>query len=242
MAAPPEHAPKVVAAPGAIDVDGRSPVVIATPTAIVIDGKAILQITNGQPAPDEIQGGALGIKLPRVTSVLMERVEQLTKQGPVPRLELVVDPQLTYQLLLRLIYSAKQAGFRDFGIVVAVGTATKAIPITLPDNAPSVMPSASPASRPLGLMLAITKSKLLLWSTNGEEGTLSTPKVASTHIDDITKALADIATHHAADKEIIVVAEGSIPMQAVADALAVVRQTADGHELFPTILLSAGFE
>jgi biopolymer transport protein ExbD len=236
MAAVTEHAPKVAAAPGAIDIDGQSPVVIATPTGIVIDGKAILQITNGQPAPDEIQG--LGMMLPRVTNVLTERVEQLAKQGPIPRLELVVDPKLSYKLLVQLIYSAKKAGFRDFGIVVAVGTATKAIPITLPDPAPHV----AATTPPLGLILTIVAGKLLVWSTSGEEGTLVEPKVSSTNLADIAKPLADIATRHAGDKQIIVMAEGTTPMQQVADALALVRQTADGHELFPTILLSAGIE
>jgi biopolymer transport protein ExbD len=230
-----EHAPKVAAAPGAIDLDDRSPVVIATPTAIVIDGKAILQLTDGQPTADELQGSAHDIKLPRVTSFLKATLEELSRHGAVPRLALVVDPQLTYKLFIQLVYSAKQAGFRDFGIVVTVGTATKVIPITLPDKAPPV-PGA------LGLMLGVTSKNLLLWSISGQEGTLQAPKVTTTRTDELAKALADIATRHAADKDIIVMADEPTPMQAVAEAYAVVRKTADGHDLFPTILLSAGFE
>ena len=243
-AAPFEHVPKVAAAPGASEV-GDGPMLIATSTGIVVDGKALIAITNGQPDPAEIEGGAIGLVLPRVERFLAAMIQADAKRDPMQPLQLVIDPKLPYKLLIQVMFSAKKAGFVSFGIVVSAGGVTKSIPLVLPDRADPKHPDPT---QPLGMMVALNNGKLLLWSTSGVEGTLQAPKTVTSPAD-LVKALDEIRTRRwtkaprsDVDNQIIVMANATDSMQSVAEVLAVVRATPDGRDLFPRILLSTGFE
>jgi biopolymer transport protein ExbD len=242
--APLKDVPQVAAAPGASDLGEGDPMLIATSTGIVVNGKAIIGLTNGQPDPVEIQGGAIGIELPRLETFLAAMIQANAKRDPNQPLQLVLGPKLPYKLLIQVSFTAKKAGFTRFGIVVAAGGTTKSIPIVLPDKADLKHPT-----QPLGMMVALNKGKLVLWSLSGEEGTLKAPKVTATSTADLVKALDEIRTRRwtkaprsEADNQIIVMANATDSMQTVADVLAVLRATPDGRELFPQILLSSGFE
>jgi len=75
---------------------------------------------------------------------------------------------------------------------------------------------------------------------------LQKPKldVAPDHVADVRKALAEIAARRTpkADEQIILMADGVIPMQKVAEAMAAMRSDDTGKPLFPSIVLSTGFE
>ena len=234
MSAAPANAPKVTGA-GFVELDASAPVVVATQNGIVIEGKMILALRDGAVAPDELEGGAMGIALPRVR----EFMKALLAAKPV---QLVIDPHLTYKVLVELIFTIKQLGIADFSIVVAVGDAAKGIPLTLRTATPGPRPGVRP-------VVSIDGDKLLLWSISGTEGTLKKPKLVAATAAEIGKALAEIVGRRWStgkrsddDRSIVVMAAGTTPMQTVADVLAVVRATPDGKELFPLIDLSTGFE
>jgi biopolymer transport protein ExbD len=104
------------------------------------------------------------------------------------------------------------------------------------------------------MLVSVTKTQLVLWSVSGAEGTLKQPKLAvplasKTAFAELGKALAEIVARRWPDgkrapdgRQIIVQADGVIPMQTIAQVLGAVRATPDNEELFPEILLSAGFE
>lgn len=237
MTAIPTNAPKVTGA-GFIEVVDSAPMVVATPRGIVIEGLAIVAIANGAVDPSELEGGAMGMTVPRIR----EYMKAVVAAKPVHRVQLLVDPSLPYKLLVQLIFTIKQAGFTEFSIVVAVEDTAKAIPLTL-------RPATSGRAPGLRPVVAITGAKLLLWSISGTEGTLKQPKLAAARPDEIGKALAEIvsrrwptAKRSNDDRAIVLMADAGTPMQTIADVLAVVRATPDGKELFPMIELSTGFE
>lgn len=240
-----EHAPRVQGA-GFVELDPNGPLLVATPTGIVVDGKAIVPIENGAIDPQDLEGGALGILIPR----LRDFVEALVaaRRGAV-RLQVAIDPALTYKVLIDVLFSTRAAGIQDHALVVRVGDAVQAIPLRLPTKAEAQM--LEPGKRPaaLGLFVAITGDKLVLWSLSGAEGTLRKPKLTAHGTDELAKALAEIIDRRwhgrargALDRRIIALASGADSMQRVAEVLAAVRARPDGQELFPDVLLSSGFE
>jgi len=223
-------------------------VAVATPTGVVIDGKAIISVRNGDVDPAEKEGGSMGIKIPRVTAFvekLLEAQRARTPGQPAGFL-LAIDKSLPYRLLVELMFSIKAAGVRDFSLI---GQASDlgVVPIKFPDKRPS-----EPATKdaPLGLAVAVTKDRLVLWSISGLEGTLNTPKlsVGRTDTAKLASAVAEIAKRRfpgkraQADRSIIVMADGAVSMQDVLATIVAVRTTADDKELFPDVLLSSGFE
>jgi biopolymer transport protein ExbD len=244
---------------------GTNPTTTITTTAIAIEGKAIVAVTNGDVDVSEKAGGALGIKIPRITSfvqALAKEQRELDQRGSShsmtfsldqpdsPIMTLIVDPATPYKLLIEAMYSIKSGGYGSFLIAVHAGSAVKAIPIALPDKqTPGKIPPPPPSD--LKMIVSLTKDKLILWSITGLEGSLQKPAVATTpdHVADVQKALAAIVANrwHGGERtpenrRIIVQADGGIPMQTVAAVIAGVRATADGKELFPSVLLSTGFE
>jgi biopolymer transport protein ExbD len=233
-----EAAPTLTDEPGLEKLDPAGPVLTATTTGITVEGKAIVAVKDGSVDPAELEGGALGVEIPRVSKFLTEIRQHMTATV----LRLAVDPTLTYRMLFSLAYTAQKAGFRDLALVVHAGHDLRAIPLTLPEKAP---PGAGTAG--LRLIVSITKDHLLLWSLSGTEGTLKKPAadVAPDHLADLRKAVAAIAERRKPqgdDQRIIVMADGAIPMQKVAEVMAAVRTDETGKPLFPTVLLSSGFE
>ena len=238
-------APVVTAAPGALAYDASAPVIHASKRAIVIDDKALVGLAHGVPDPEDLEG----TKLTRVASYLEVLGARVTKDGGSrPRLGIEIDPQLPYSLLVELISSAQVAGWRELGIVVVVGTTPMLIPISLPDATSiiSMVPTRpTPEAAPLGMMLAVKPAELDLWSTSGQEGTLQRPVAAATQAAAIATALGDIVARHwpagtkrpEGTQTIVVMAEGSTPMQQIVEALAVIRLRPDGGELFPKVQL-----
>lgn len=103
---------------------------IITPNGIVVEGKTIVPVANGAVDPSEKEGGALGLKLPRLTNFLaslrQEELRAFQRSGldpakaPPPELLVIADRTTPYRLLLEVMFSAKQkeAGYKHFRLIV----------------------------------------------------------------------------------------------------------------------------
>ena len=100
---------------------------IITPSAILVDGLPLATIRDGQVDASELEGGALGLKIPKLTSYLQNRRALTAQQaalegGKPPELELfiIADKTTPYGVLHRVFYSAKQkeVGYKRFRLIV----------------------------------------------------------------------------------------------------------------------------
>ena len=111
-------------------VEEKSWVLLITKRGINIEGKTIVSITNGSVDASEKEGGALGLKIPRLTNFLgslrQEELKSLQRAGkdpskaPPPELLIIADRETPYRLLLEVLFSAKQkeAGYKHFRLIV----------------------------------------------------------------------------------------------------------------------------
>jgi len=110
--------------------EGASTLII-TKTGIVVEGKSIVSVNNGDVDAAEKEGGAQGIKIPRLTNFLAAlhaQEDQLHRQKPgydpakqpPPELLIIADRTTPYRLLLQVMFSAKQkeAGYKHFRLIV----------------------------------------------------------------------------------------------------------------------------
>jgi biopolymer transport protein ExbD len=115
-------------------------VIITTTGIVVFDGKdafSIVAVRNGDVDPSEKEGGALGVKIPKLTSFLgnfrQAQEGELKRRGkPIPdppELMIIADRTTPYRLLVQVIFSAKdkQSGYKRFRLIV-----TKHAPIAAP--------------------------------------------------------------------------------------------------------------
>lgn len=240
-----KYAPQVQGA-GFVEIEPDRPLLVATPSVIVLDGKSIVAVVNGEIDPAEIQGGATGVLIPRLRAFVAALA---TNRGGPMRLQLAIDPALTYKFLIGVLFTTRAAGVTDCALVVRVGDDAKAIPVRLREPPAASVHGNGKGLAGLGLIVSIDGDKLLLWSSSGAEGTEHKPKRTVHHADELANALAEIvdrrwqgAARSDLDRRIVVLARGAESMQRVAEVLAVVRARPDGRELFPDILLSSGFE
>ena len=225
------------------------PAIVVTKTGIVFEGKAIVSVTDGDVAPDDKEGGALGMKISRLSAFATALVTS-TKPPPAGFM-IALDQSTPYRLFMEILFSAKQAPMKHFGLACKTGTSIGSLPVTLPDRAPDKASAKRPAKPALGLVVAMTVDKLHLWSMSGTEGTPQKPRlvVARTELATLTGALAQIvkrrfgtAKRTDENRQILVMADPGIPMKDVVGLLVAVRTAADGTELFPDVVLSSGFE
>ncbi|MBL0213710.1 MAG: biopolymer transporter ExbD [Myxococcales bacterium] len=110
--------------------EGASTLII-TKTGIVVEGKSIVSVNSGDVDAAEKEGGAQGIKIPRLTNFLAAlhaQEEALHRQKPgydpakatPPELLIIADRTTPYRLLLQVMFSAKQkeAGYKHFRLIV----------------------------------------------------------------------------------------------------------------------------
>ena len=123
-----------VAGPGYVAAKG-DPSILVTTRGFVIDGMAIVSLTNGDVAPDEKEGGALGMKIGRLTTM----GAKLAAKHLSPPLVIAFDRRLTYRVLVETLFSLKQkeSGWKDFGVLATAKGKTVMVPLSLPDRAPT---------------------------------------------------------------------------------------------------------
>lgn len=109
---------------------------VITKTGVVVasttGSQTVVTIANGQIDPAAKEGGALGVKIPRLTSFLSTlRAKQIEAKktedptfdpakAPPPELMIVADRTTPYRTLIEVMFSAKQkeAGFKRFRLIV----------------------------------------------------------------------------------------------------------------------------
>jgi hypothetical protein len=238
--------------------------VVVSASAIEVEGKQVVPVTGGDVAASEKEGGALGMKIPKLTKFLQAWGEA-SKDAAAP-VRLLVEPATASRVLFSVIVSSRDAGARAFRLVVARPDGSiGALPIELPDAKASTgtlieldaaKKKAPPPDAPAGLILSVTRDKLILWSMSGLEGTLDAPKLVvpaeGGHFDleKVTASLVEIAQRRWPDagrrpadtRSIIIQVEGAARFQELAGLIAAARTRPDGSPLFPDVLLALGFE
>lgn len=119
--------------------DGASTLII-TKEGIVLEGQPIASISNGNIDPAQKEGGATGLKIPRLTTFLgnLRKQEMIDKRSKDPtydpakdpaELLVIADRTTPYHVLVEVMFSAKQkeAGYNRFRLIVQ-----KAFPQTAP--------------------------------------------------------------------------------------------------------------
>ena len=224
-------------------------VVITSKSAIAIDGKTVVPITNGKPAPSELEGGEHGRKLLHLQPALTASHDEV--------LVLAVDRATPYRLLVDEMFTAKSkpVAIRRFAIVAAVkGThARTALMLNLPEMRPAAAGALVPAgagaaaTAPLRLIVTETADELRVWSLDGGEGTLEEPALRVAHSDPdaankVRSALAAIVKRRfdghlpKDEREIVFMAADAEPAATFIPVMAAM------HAVVPDIVLSSGFE
>jgi hypothetical protein len=110
---------------------GASPLVVVTPSALTIDGAPVLTLRDGAVDAADKEGGALGMKIPKLVS----RLASVTGSHDAT-VTVAIDRRLTYRLLVEVLFSAKQreAGWKRFAVLARANGKLVAFPITLPDK------------------------------------------------------------------------------------------------------------
>ncbi|MEO8707198.1 MAG: hypothetical protein ABI867_44635 [Kofleriaceae bacterium] len=239
-----------------ISGDDHAMTVVATPSALSVEGKAIASIRNGAFDPAELEGGALGIKLPRLTDFTAAFVQA---SPTTTRARLMLDAATPYRVLFSIMYSMKPTLTR-FDLVARVGEDLVTCPVVLPErkqvssgvdldqqirDVRDGKPVPPPTNVSLKLWVSVTATEVLVWSVSGLEGTLKTPAsklplTSPSLVTDLRKVLADIAQRHA-DRDLVIQADGAVPLQRIAEILGAVRATPTGAPMFVDVVFATGF-
>ena len=105
---------------------------IITPSAILVEGVEIVSVTNGDVDASQKEGGAANSrKIVKLTEYLgnlrVVHEEKLRRENkpvpPVPELMIIADRTTPYNLLLNVMFSAKEkeAGYKRFRLIVQKG-------------------------------------------------------------------------------------------------------------------------
>lgn len=234
---------------GVLEMEPDTWVILVTPNGILVEGQAVVAVTNGNVDPDQLEGGALGMLIPRLTRYF----QAMQEAGGGSRVALMITPSLSYGLLMKVLYSAKQAKIDRVQLLVRKNGIVKQIPMRLAGaRAPDALgtPETAAESIPLQLVISSERNTLAVWSISGLEGTRASPKW-TLPIDDrldltpLVGALEEIIQRRnlaaGGQRELVAWFDPATPMQTVAAVLAAARAT-DAKELFPHLLLSAGVE
>jgi len=232
------------------------PIVAITADAISVDGKAIVQVRKGSVDPLELEGGALGIKIMRLSQYSFPnaapqehqvRTFQVGGESPLG-INIFAEPETPYRLLFQAIASLRSAtpAYRRFSLLVASKEGTLgSLPIVLPEHSAY---GEGPETEPVMLIVTLTKERLLLWSVSGLEGTLEKPAFvmerdpANSDEYDFAKlsaVLAEIVERRwpnggrtPEDFELLIMANGDAPYRTIAELVSVTQTTPSGEPYF----------
>lgn len=103
-------------------------IIIISREAITVEDQQIVSVRNGEVDPSQVEGGAIGVKIPRLTQFLaawrQSHEAELRAKGlplpKVPELMLIADRTIPFRLLWQVIFSAthREAGYKRFRLIV----------------------------------------------------------------------------------------------------------------------------
>jgi biopolymer transport protein TolR len=137
-----------------------------------------------------------------------------------------------------------------------LGNINTALPAYAADDRSVTAGTADEAEPPLQLAIAITQTKISLFSLSGQEGTLEAPRVEIAaskpaeeyDLGELTEAAAEIVARRWPDRgdrpdkstEVILIPDPEIPYHVIVAVMDAVRATTDGQLLFPDVIFSSG--
>jgi biopolymer transport protein ExbD len=236
----------VVTGTGYQIADTATPVLVVSPTRLAMGTKEPIALRDGLFDGTDKAGGG-GRKIPKLTAWLAVKPNDGSDS-----LVIALDHHIPYRTFLEILYTAsrKEAGWKRFLIMACAGAHVVILPIELP-NKVRTPPSPDP---PPEMVVSVTKTRTLVWSISGLEGTQSAPKetfaLGPTTSADVQGVLAEIVARRYPDGKrptpahyrIIIQSDGTNQLGTLAELLGSIRATADGKELFPDVLLSSGFD
>jgi len=224
QAAPAANAPAVTGL-GLVELAPNAVTVTATEAGVVLEGKMIAALANG----------ALGSAELAHVDAFLTQLATMKTGGTLKRVQIIVAPALTAQVLSQLVDAIDHAGYKDLALVVNAEGVSRAIPFGRGDVA------TGKGVRPI---VAITATTLRVYSGDGSEGTADKPKATVATPAELAVALTEIATRRwhgkrsDADRGLYVTIDPATHVQRLAEVLAVMRAMKDGGELFPQLLLA----
>ncbi len=238
---------------GVIPLDQTSDrfTVVVRRDQIIVLGEALVQLQDGVVHPSDLQGRPHRIaRLEAFTKQVVDLGRSEVDRGgsELTGVLLVIQPDVPFETLFQVVMSIKPSGIAHYHLLARRAGVRVAVPIELPAATPDaagVVAAGTPA--PIGMIVAMTTTNLLVFSISGAEGTINAPALTTAGIrtDDIARvqaALIDIKRRHSDETRIVVMFDPTISVQLVTETIAAVRATPDGARLFPDVVLSAGFE
>jgi hypothetical protein len=186
-------------------------------SGITVNGKFVMSLTGpGVEADRSVDR----FSFPRLREYLRSNS---ALAEPVSVCAIAIDPHMTYDVLYRVMVSARRAGCHAEVLVVDVSGATAAIPVA---GESAVSPD---------LVVTVTGAQLSLWSISGAEGTVDNPKLKTTSPADVRNALDEIKRETAdakAPQEVLLMADRCVGVQRIVDVVtSIMRQRAEVPEL-----------
>jgi len=105
------------------------PTLTASPREVAVVGKSVLALRDGEVDPAEVEGGKLGIRIPKLRQFVshIDHGDTLT---------LAIDRTLSYRLFVQLLMSSRGPGFKKYALVARTNTSVVQVPIDLPERRP----------------------------------------------------------------------------------------------------------
>ncbi len=232
-----------VASTGLDRADRPNPQIAASPTTLTVKGKQVITLTDGKVGASDLSGGATGMIIPK----LREHTSDFGTAGVV----LQLDRRTPFTTLMQIMSTLQAGRLLSVAIVARAGAQTMTAPVALPASPAAawvrhtVPPDGKPSSH-VQPAIALGSSELKLFSISGTAGTLAKPALVmktNPGIDlvELGRKLAELRTKHPdpADRTIVVVVDGTLPIQALLEVIAAVRATPEGKPLYPDVVLSS---
>lgn len=204
-------------------------VLIASADTIIVEGEAILPLREHEVDPAELEGGRGGHMIPRLQRFL----SAIPRAGD--QIALVLHPRTPYRTFFALVASSRSV-FAKVSVLARGDAGPGTLPLSIPDNKPEVFVDGP---MPVTPVVAVTATKVIVFSIHGNEGTIGKPLLEVPAADAATavrKTLAEVAARHPDERQSVLMADDGVAAQEVVSMLAAM------HASFPEVLLSRGFE
>jgi biopolymer transport protein ExbD len=157
-----------------------------------------------------------------------------------PAVVLAVQRAVPMSRAMEVASAVAHAGITTLSFAVRTPAGYRVAPITVPHKRPADPrhPGADLGIAPVAPAIAVSETRVILWSISGREGTLQDPKltVTSSKLDELTKAVTELAKANPDEHAILVVSNPTVSVQRAVEVIGAVR------EAFPEVTLGQGLE